>query len=125
MGNLRDYLVNKRDLFVDTMDEEERRRRAIKQREAGAIPVIVESDKARYITSKDMVQQRDYSIDLDLVVPSDYVSQLSENDNIDLIKKALIDDKKQEDLPLITKDLMIYAFQIARGMEYLASRNVS
>jgi len=30
-----------------------------------------------------------------------------------------------ESLSLTTKDLICYAFQIARGMEYLASRNVS
>lgn len=127
MGNLRDYLVRKRDSFIDTMDEMERQKHAAKfTASAGGDALRLTGNNARYVTSTVMHGGRgggeDSEQDLDLVVPSDYVSNLNQGQGDK--GKPLSEDKKHPDLPLITKDLLVFAFQVARGMEYLASRNV-
>jgi len=81
-GCLRDYLVNQRRDFLDTMDVKDRRGVWFKRR--------------RLVSFEPQTN-----------------SQLDAADDAD------------ERIVLTTKDLVCYAFQIARGMEFLASRKVT
>jgi len=57
----------------------------------------------------------------DLRLTNDYINSLSQRN----IKPINIENAAtNEVLSLTTKDLVCFSFQIARGMEYLASRNV-
>jgi len=78
-GCLRDYLVNHRQEFRDTMDDSQR-------------PAAVWVKRPKLV--------------------SFHSSQLDVDDNDDQVV-------------LTTKDLVCYAFQIARGMDFLASQKVS
>jgi Protein tyrosine and serine/threonine kinase len=88
-GCLRDFLINKRNDFVDTMDDLTKRRRALQS-------------------------------------TTDETAALHSYNNENCISEEDDDEDDDEELsPLTTKDLVCYSFQIARGMEFLASKKVS
>jgi len=94
-GCLRDYLVNKRNHFVDTMDDQVKNH--IGTRRKTVQSTTDESTALHSYSNKNCVDE----------------NEDSESDD-------------DEDLsPLTTKDLVCYAFQIARGMEFLTSKMAS
>ncbi len=91
-GCLREYIKDKQDDFLDTMDDELKRDAAKAKQEAQ--PLL--PSHARYVN---------------LTPGSDARAEFTTGATDDMA-------------PLTTKDLVCYLFQIARGMEFLASRKV-
>ena len=91
-GSLREYIKDKQNDFLDTMDDDCKRDAAKAKQEAQP---LLPSD-TRYVN---------------LTHGSDARAEFttSANDDMD---------------PLTTKDIVCYLYQIARGMEFLASRKV-
>ena len=153
-GNLRHYLTKKRDNFIDTMDDTVKLNAVAKAKEAEGefIPAPNDSDylKQRYDLSgetsasgnsrKPLLHNyrpqggyRGASINYPSMVSdatsapttmtslqSDGQTGASAVSGISFASQFSCDDE----VPLITKDLISYSYQIARGMEYLASRKV-
>ena len=88
-GCLRQYIIDKQDNFIDTMDDE-CKRNVVKT----MLPRIPSDTRFENVT-----------------LVSDTSAEFTTGTNDDMP-------------PLTTKDLVCYLFQIARGMEFLASRKV-
>ena len=91
-GCLRQYIIDRQDTFLDTMDDECEREAAKAEQEAQP---CIPSDTGFVTISPGKDSHAEFTIGI--------------NDDI---------------VPLTTKDLVCYLFQIARGMEFLASRKV-
>ena len=96
-GNIRHYLIKKRKQFIDSLDEGRSRGFHARIYEARQ-----EHARLRRPTS------------------CRYTGSVLDNESNTVDKEC----EDFDDLPLSTKDLICYAFQIARGMDYLASKNV-
>jgi Protein tyrosine and serine/threonine kinase len=108
-GCLRDYIVSKRNDFIDTMNDSAKVRYCSRRHNSTARSrsLAVDESQPLHTYDNDKCIVDDVSIDLNFVDDDD-------------------DDVDDNDLPpLITKDLVCYSFQIARGMEFLASKKVS
>ena len=101
-GCLRNYLIKNRDGFVDTMDYSIEITPMKKPNTSISIECASDDDRQsnEYVNSTNQRNQNS---------AGDYLECLPQNGA----------------LPLTTKDLICFTFQIARGMEYLSSRNVS
>lgn len=99
-GSIRSFLLKKRSEFIDTLDDEVKWRARDKKIEAGkdAIKAGASSSGLNYIN----------------IARSSTASEMAE-----------MGEDEWEGVPLTTKDLLCYAFQIARGMEYLSLRKVN
>lgn len=107
-GCLRDFLVSKRNDFIDTMDDKAKVRSGSKRRHDSVA-------RRRQLSMTDSLPWHSYNNDN--CVGNDISADASIVVNED-------DDDVSNTQPLITKDLVCYSFQIARGMEFLASKKV-
>ena len=126
-GSLRQYILKKRNLFVDTMDDDIKMTAAQKKKEAerdavspsdvsvdylnGSASYTGASATAATSMATDMTGLSDVTFG-----PDDVTSPPGDSD---YVTSDALDSE-----PLTTKDLMCYSFQVARGMEYLTSRKV-
>ena len=96
-GNLRNYILKHKDQFVDSMDDGYLDPVTQKMKEAAEEAATVAADGGKPSTSKPY-----------------YVNKAAPENTADLVGP-----------PLTKKNMISWAFQVARGMEYLASKKVS
>ncbi|KAJ3659798.1 hypothetical protein Zmor_011468 [Zophobas morio] len=109
-GNLKDYLLNHRHSFIDQINSE-----------TGQIDFSIGSDVLGINNDPELLY----------VTPSfgnrncSSTSQLSKEETPQPDKDANYQGDYQDmNKPVCTRDLLLWSFQVARGMEYLASRKV-
>jgi len=108
-GSLRSHLIKKRPEFMDTMNPDE------------LDDNYDDSAKNKPDHSAANVKsQQSYRKEL---AANNYIRSLDGGDS-SLLESCEIRSAKPTGRPLTTRDLVCYAYQIARGMEYLSSRKV-